>query len=78
MSNFDDNPFADPFSEPSIQQATRNTTSGLEEYDPFSGKPATQTVPTTVSTSANMPAPCCRESFIGSEQENTSSRSYMV
>lgn len=56
MSNFDDNPFADPFSEPSIQQATRNTTSsGLEEYDPFSGKPATQTVPTTQIGNAGNP-----------------------
>ncbi|XP_045125625.1 secretory carrier-associated membrane protein 1-like isoform X3 [Portunus trituberculatus] len=55
MSNFDDNPFADPFSEPSIQQATRNTTSGLEEYDPFSGKPATQTVPTTIGNAGNPP-----------------------
>ena len=35
--------------EPSIQQATRNTTSGLEEYDPFSGKPPTNTVSATVS-----------------------------
>ncbi|XP_050693658.1 secretory carrier-associated membrane protein 2-like isoform X2 [Eriocheir sinensis] len=56
MSNFDDNPFADPFSEPSIQQATRNTTSGLEEYDPFSGKPATQNVPTTqIGNTGNPP-----------------------
>uniref|UniRef100_A0A0P4WQ78 Secretory carrier-associated membrane protein n=1 Tax=Scylla olivacea TaxID=85551 RepID=A0A0P4WQ78_SCYOL len=55
MSNFDDNPFADPFSEPSIQQATRNTTSGLEEYDPFSGKPPTQNVPTTQIGNAGNP-----------------------
>lgn len=56
MSNFDDNPFADPFLDPSIQQATRNTTSGLEEYDPFSGKPATNNVPTSqIGNTGNPP-----------------------
>ncbi|KAG0714190.1 Secretory carrier-associated membrane protein 1 [Chionoecetes opilio] len=56
MANFDDNPFADPFSEPSIQQATRTTTSGLEEYDPFSSSPATNNVPTTqVGNTGNPP-----------------------
>lgn len=42
MSGFDDNPFADPFAEPSIQQATQSSNqSGLEEYDPFSAQPTT-------------------------------------
>lgn len=41
MSAFDDNPFADPFAEPSIQQATRGSAqNGLEEYDPFGGQSA--------------------------------------
>lgn len=41
MSGFDDNPFADPFAEPSIQQATQGTRApaGLEDYDPFSATP---------------------------------------
>lgn len=43
MSGFDDNPFADPFAEPSIQQATQGSTTqnGLEEYDPFSSQQTT-------------------------------------
>ncbi|XP_018019244.1 secretory carrier-associated membrane protein 1 isoform X2 [Hyalella azteca] len=37
MSGFDDNPFADPFADPSIQQAVNPPPSaGLDNYDPFS------------------------------------------
>lgn len=43
MSGFDDNPFADPFADPSIQQAVNPPpAAGLEDYDPFSN-PATRT-----------------------------------
>ncbi|XP_030921463.1 secretory carrier-associated membrane protein 2-like, partial [Geospiza fortis] len=41
MSNFDNNPFADPdlnnpFKDPSVTQVTRNVPPGLDEYNPFS------------------------------------------
>ncbi|XP_032062812.1 secretory carrier-associated membrane protein 1-like isoform X2 [Aythya fuligula] len=41
MSDFDNNPFADPdlnnpFKDPSVTQVTRNVLPGLDEYNPFS------------------------------------------
>ncbi|XP_032932230.1 secretory carrier-associated membrane protein 1-like isoform X3 [Catharus ustulatus] len=41
MSDFDNNPFADPdlnnpFKDPSVTQVTRNVPPGLDEYNPFS------------------------------------------
>lgn len=54
MSGFDDNPFADPFAEPSIQQATRGSSqNGLEEYDPFSSQRTGNNTTTTVGTGGN-------------------------
>ncbi|KAK8727193.1 hypothetical protein OTU49_009745 [Cherax quadricarinatus] len=56
MSGFDDNPFADPFAEPSIQQATRGSAqNGLEEYDPFSTQPTVNNTTTTVGNAGNPP-----------------------
>ncbi|XP_071533938.1 secretory carrier-associated membrane protein 1 isoform X2 [Panulirus ornatus] len=56
MSGFDDNPFADPFAEPSIQQATQGSSqNGLDEYDPFSGQPNTNQTATTVGNAGNPP-----------------------
>ncbi|CAL4066623.1 unnamed protein product [Meganyctiphanes norvegica] len=51
MSGFDDNPFADPFAEPSIQQATRGSSApqGLEDYDPFSATPVNNTTTPAVN-----------------------------
>ncbi|XP_042207909.1 secretory carrier-associated membrane protein 1-like isoform X4 [Homarus americanus] len=56
MSGFDDNPFADPFAEPSIQQATKGSApNGLEEYDPFGSQSATNTTTTTAGNNGNPP-----------------------
>jgi len=53
MSGFDENPFADPFAEPSIQRAVNPPApAGLEDYDPFS----TTNQTTTPSQPATLPA----------------------
>uniref|UniRef100_A0A6A7FPY4 Secretory carrier-associated membrane protein n=1 Tax=Hirondellea gigas TaxID=1518452 RepID=A0A6A7FPY4_9CRUS len=60
MSGFDDNPFADPFADPSIQQAVNPPPpAGLEDYDPFSStttKPQSNNQPATLPTTAPPPA----------------------
>lgn len=64
--NFDENPFADPFADPSIQQAVNPPpAAGLDEYDPFSNPPTTKpqsnnqpaTLPPPPTSTSTTPAP---------------------
>ncbi|XP_071846049.1 secretory carrier-associated membrane protein 1-like isoform X3 [Apostichopus japonicus] len=63
MSDFDSNPFADPtttspFQDPSVQQATANSSRGLEEFNPFedSNKQTNTSVPSPVPAQSTQPA----------------------
>lgn len=63
MADFDSNPFADPtnvspFQDPSVQQATANSSRGLEEFNPFedSNKPTHTSVPAPVPAQHTQPA----------------------
>jgi hypothetical protein len=53
MANLQDNPFADPFSDPSIRQATA-TNSTTEEYNPFAQQPQAPAANAPTSTTINM------------------------
>ncbi|KAI6181979.1 Secretory carrier-associated membrane protein [Aphelenchoides fujianensis] len=65
MSNLNENPFADPFADPSIAQAT--STQPAEEYNPFSNQPAAArpvaapTVGAPQQTSVNMDSDLFRQ-----------------
>jgi len=55
MSNLQDNPFADPFADPSIRQATATNATTAEEYNPFAHQQGpTQAATAPTSTSINM------------------------
>ncbi|KAI6192650.1 Secretory carrier-associated membrane protein [Aphelenchoides besseyi] len=54
MANLNENPFADPFADPSITQVT-STQPATEEYNPFSNQPATATAPTAQTAAAVPP-----------------------
>jgi hypothetical protein len=59
MSNLNDNPFADPFADPSVQSATRPTNTTTEEYNPFAQQSGATSVPhgpTTAQTASIPPA----------------------
>uniref|UniRef100_A0A914XVY8 Secretory carrier-associated membrane protein n=1 Tax=Panagrolaimus superbus TaxID=310955 RepID=A0A914XVY8_9BILA len=45
MSNLNDNPFADPFADPSITSATRPSQNTSEEYNPFAQQSGATSVP---------------------------------
>lgn len=85
MSNFDENPFADPFADPSIQQAVNPPpAAGLDDYDPFSNPTTTRaqtnnqpaTLPPPSSTTVPAPTAAPPPTYSASAQQQASSAEF--
>lgn len=71
MSNLNDNPFADPFADPSVQQATRPSegSTSTEEYNPFTNQPVISKPPASVSVAPSVPTTASSDELFRQQEE---------